>query len=141
NTIPSRNIFLGLMGNGKFLKAGFDEFVVYHRALNATEVGDLYEMGCDDFDTESGILAEGGYRYGFNGMEKDDEVKGKGNSYDFGARIQDPRLGRWLSIDSKLSSSPGLSPYHSLANNPIITIDPDGKENITIVGAQHDNSS
>ena len=38
NTIPSRNIFLGLMGNGKFLKAGFDEFVVYHRALSATEV-------------------------------------------------------------------------------------------------------
>lgn len=30
-----------------------------------------------------------GYRYGFNGMEKDDEVKGSGNSYDFGARIYD----------------------------------------------------
>jgi len=38
NTIPSRNILLGLMGNGKFLKAGFDELVVYHRALSATEV-------------------------------------------------------------------------------------------------------
>jgi hypothetical protein len=34
------------------------------------------------------------YRYGFNGMEKDDEVKnGKGNSYDFGARMYDSRLG------------------------------------------------
>ncbi len=30
------------------------------------------------------------YRYGFNGMEKDDELKGNGNSYDFGARIYDP---------------------------------------------------
>jgi len=31
------------------------------------------------------------YRYGFNGMEKDDEVKGTGNSLDFGARIYDLR--------------------------------------------------
>ncbi len=27
------------------------------------------------------------YRYGFNGMEKDDELAGEGNSYDFGARM------------------------------------------------------
>jgi len=39
------------------------------------------------------------YRRGFNGMEKDDEFKGKGNSYDFGARMYDPRVGRWLTID------------------------------------------
>ncbi|MGM0613621.1 MAG: hypothetical protein ACQESM_08945, partial [Bacteroidota bacterium] len=30
------------------------------------------------------------YRFGFNGMEKDDEVKGGGNSYDFGARLYSP---------------------------------------------------
>ena len=29
------------------------------------------------------------YTYGFNGMEKDDEVKGNGNSLDFGARVYD----------------------------------------------------
>jgi RHS repeat-associated protein len=40
------------------------------------------------------------YRYGFNGMEKDDEIKGEGNSLDFGARIYDPRLGRWLSEET-----------------------------------------
>jgi RHS repeat-associated protein len=39
------------------------------------------------------------YRYGFNGMEKDDEVKGSGNSLDFGSRIYDARTGRWLSVD------------------------------------------
>ncbi len=40
------------------------------------------------------ILAKscaGYYRYGFNGMEKDDEISGSGNSYDFGARTYDPR--------------------------------------------------
>ena len=59
-----------------------------------------------------GVLLDGrtmqgdAYRYGFNGMEKDDEIKGDGNSYDFGARMLDQRLGRWLSIDSKFKSFP-----------------------------------
>ena len=39
------------------------------------------------------------YRYGFNGKEKDDELKGEGNSYDFGARMLDPRVGRWFKMD------------------------------------------
>ena len=34
------------------------------------------------------------YRYGFNGMEKDDEVKGENNSYDFGARLN--KKGRFV---------------------------------------------
>jgi RHS repeat-associated protein len=48
-------------------------------------------------------------RYGFNGMEKDDNVKGEGNSYDFGARIYDPRVGRWLSMDAKSKDYPHSS--------------------------------
>lgn len=65
------------------------------------------------------------YRYGFNSMEKDDEIKGEGNSYDFGARIYDPRIGRWLSMDAIAKSF--ITPYNFAANNPIIFIDPEGK--------------
>ncbi len=36
------------------------------------------------------------YRYGFNGKEKDDEIKGEANSLDYCARIYDPRVGRCL---------------------------------------------
>ena len=68
------------------------------------------------------------YRYGFNKKEKDDEIKGQGNSYDFGARIQDPRLGRWLSIDLKFAKFPNLSPFSFVNNMPIIAIDPEGKD-------------
>jgi len=39
------------------------------------------------------------YVYGFQGQERDDEVKGDGNSYDFLFRIYDPRLGKFLSTD------------------------------------------
>jgi RHS repeat-associated protein len=69
----------------------------------------------------------GNYRYGFNGKEKDDEIKGSGNSYDFGARLYDPRLGRWLSTDPLAAKYPDLSPYNFVANSPLIYIDPDGK--------------
>ncbi|HYG51075.1 MAG TPA: hypothetical protein VD905_09240, partial [Flavobacteriales bacterium] len=54
------------------------------------------------------------YRYGFNGMEKDEEVKGKGNSYTTLYRQYDSRLGRWLSLDPKTLELPWQSPYCSM---------------------------
>jgi len=68
------------------------------------------------------------YRYGFNGMEKDDNIKGAGNSYDFGARMYDSRLGRWLSIDPKVSQYVDLSPYSFAGNTPVWMIDTKGEE-------------
>jgi RHS repeat-associated protein len=69
------------------------------------------------------------YRYGFNGMEKDDEIKGiEGSAIDFGARMYDPRIGRWFSLDPLDEKYPEFSPYNYVANNPIVYIDPDGKE-------------
>lgn len=61
-------------------------------------------------------------------MEKDDEIKGEGNSYDFGARMLDPRVGRWFAKDPKEKAFE--SPYVAMANNPMIYVDPDGKDNI-----------
>ncbi len=69
-----------------------------------------------------------GYRYGFNGMEKDDEIKGSGNSLDFGARIYDPRLGRWMSLDPLAPKYPGMTPYNFVANNPVKFVDLDGRD-------------
>ena len=63
------------------------------------------------------------YRYGFNGMEKDDEVRGNKNSYDFGARMLDPRTGRMLSVDPKADLFPGWSPFSLSQNSPIYLTD------------------
>lgn len=68
------------------------------------------------------------YRYGFQGQEKDDEIKGEGNSYNFGERLLDPRVGRWWSTDNV--EKPWLSPYQFAANNPLNNIDPDGNDEI-----------
>ena len=67
------------------------------------------------------------YRYGFNGMERDDEVKGSGNSYDFGTRMYDSRLGRWLAVDPLFDRNPSTSTFSYVVNNPVIFIDPDGE--------------
>ena len=67
------------------------------------------------------------YRYGFNGMEKDEEFTNSTSHYDFGARIYDGRIGRWLALDPLMERYPNTSPYVFAANNPIILIDPDGR--------------
>ncbi|WP_168732857.1 RHS repeat domain-containing protein [Flavobacterium supellecticarium] len=66
------------------------------------------------------------YRYGFNGMEKDDELKGEGNSITTEFRQYDPRIGRWLTPDPKASLMPFQSPYNAFDNRPTITVDPRG---------------
>ena len=68
------------------------------------------------------------YRYGFNGKEEDDEVKGDGNQQDYGMRIYDPRLGRFLSVDPLSKKFPELSVFQFSSDNPIQNIDIDGME-------------
>ena len=67
------------------------------------------------------------YQYGFNSYERLDEVSGSGNSYDFGERIYNPRLGKFFSIDPKASSFPYWSPYLFAGNNPTRFIDEYGE--------------
>jgi len=71
-----------------------------------------------------------GYRYGFNGKENDNEVKGSGNQQDYGMRIYDPRLGRFLSTDPLTKSYPMLTPFQYASNNLVWMIDLDGLEGV-----------
>lgn len=75
---------------------------------------------------------ESDYIFGFNGMERDDELKGDGASYDFHARLYDPRVGQWLSVDPLMHKFPDVSPYLAFAGNPVNFIDPDGREPIEV---------
>lgn len=55
-------------------------------------------------------------------------MKGEGNSQDYGMRIYDPRVGRFLSVDPLTKSYPFYTPYQFAGNNPILSIDVDGLE-------------
>ncbi len=68
------------------------------------------------------------YRYGFNGKENDNDVKGDGNQQDYGMRIYDPRLGKFLSVDPLFKTYAWNSTYCFAENSPIKYIDLDGKE-------------
>ncbi len=68
------------------------------------------------------------YRFGFNGQEKDNEIKGVGNSYSFLYRIFDSRLGKFLSVDPLAKSFPHFSSYQFAGNSPISAIDVEGAE-------------
>ena len=63
------------------------------------------------------------YRYEFNGHESDDEIFGSKNSYDFGARMYNPLLGRMFSVDPWASKYSWQSPYAYHRNTPIWRID------------------
>ena len=80
------------------------------------------------------------YRFGFNGKENDNDVKGKGNQQDYGMRIYDTRLSRFLSVDPIANSYPMLTPYQFASNTPIQAIDLDGLEAFVIHGTQQAES-
>lgn len=68
------------------------------------------------------------HRFSFNGKENDSEVKGEGNQQDYGMRIYDPRISKFLSVDPLTKEYPWYTPYQFAGNMPIKYIDLDGLE-------------
>jgi RHS repeat-associated protein len=95
-------------------------------------VQDYYAFGMQ----MPGRKSSGGYRYGFNGKENDNEVKGEGNQQDYGMRIYDGRIGKFLSVDPLASKFPWQSPYCAMDNNPILKNDPTGASGEVTINKQ-----
>ncbi|WP_375577558.1 RHS repeat-associated core domain-containing protein [Marivirga tractuosa] len=69
------------------------------------------------------------YRYGFNGKEKDVDFN---NHYDYGFRIYNPRIAKFLSVDPLTKSYPWNSPYAFAENDVIRSIDLEGGEKLIV---------
>ncbi|WP_298892457.1 deaminase domain-containing protein [uncultured Psychroserpens sp.] len=68
------------------------------------------------------------YRYGFQGQEKDDEIKGEGNSINYKYRMHDPRVGRFFATDPLERNYPYYSPYAFSGNKVIAFRELEGME-------------
>lgn len=78
-------------------------------------------------------------RYAYNGMEKNSEWNE--GSYDFGARIYDGRLGRWLAIDPMVFKYPMFSSYCAMGDNPILFVDVEGRSFVVYIVVEKKNET
>lgn len=69
------------------------------------------------------------YRYGYEGQERDDEMKGAGNSLNFEYRMHDPRTARFFAIDPLTKKYPWYTPYQFAGNKVIMAKELEGLEN------------
>jgi RHS repeat-associated protein len=93
-----------------------------------TSISDYYPFGAP---IQGRGYSSEAYRFGFNGKENDGEM----GTQDYGFRIYDPRLGRFLSVDPISASYAWLTPYQYASNRPIAAKDLDGLESEDANGA------
>ena len=86
---------------------------------------DYYPFGMEMVGRSGNV---GEYRYSFQGQEKDNEIKGEGNSINYKYRMHDPRLGRFFAVDPLASKYPWNSTYAFSENKVIAWIELEGLE-------------
>ena len=98
---------------------------VVNASGSVQQVTNYYPFGAPYADTSAATNADF-QPYKYNGKELD-KMHGL-NTYDHGARQNDPILARWDRIDPLCEKYYSVSPYVYCANNPINSFDPNGKE-------------
>ena len=113
----------------------FDNFSVYYKQGPVLEENHYYPFGLSMSGISDKALktnyAENKYRYNGKELQHQEFSDGTGlEEYDYGARLQDPQLGVWHNIDPKAEKHISGSPYIYASDNPVVMIDPNGKDAI-----------
>ena len=94
---------------------------------NVSQRTEYYGFGLPIFKDTSSVATN---KYLYNGKEQQPQTKW----FDYGARMYDPTIGRWMTIDPLSEQSRRWSPYNYVYNNPLRFIDPDGMEGRDVFG-------
>ncbi len=97
--------------------------VVMNASGNAVQVTNYYPSGASLAESPA-QSDQGTQPYKYNGKELDRE--GGWDAYDYGARMYDPAMGRFMTMDPMAEKYYSVSPYAYCGNNPVNRIDPTG---------------
>jgi RHS repeat-associated protein len=100
----------------------FDDFKVTQVKSPVVQMDDYYPFGLafNSYSRENSIPNQ----FKFNGKEQQDELNLL--TYDYGARMYDPALGKWWQVDPLSEKYQSWSPYAYVMNNPLKFMDPTG---------------
>lgn len=109
----------------------FDNLIIVHNNGPLIEETHYYPFGLTissiSASSLNGTIKQNKFKYAGKELEHNEFLNGSGlELYDFGARMQDPQLGRFWQVDPKSETFFNSSPYSYCLNNPIIFVDPDG---------------
>lgn len=112
--------------NNKLIFVVYGDTTLCHAFVTNLKIYTLDSIGtsqhCED------VYGDWDYRYAFQGQERDDEIKGAGNSINYKYRMHDPRIGRFFAIDPLAYYFPHNSPYAFSENRVLDGVELEGQE-------------
>jgi RHS repeat-associated protein len=129
------------VSNESNLPVYFDNLAITHTPGVILEENSYYPFGLVQAGISSKamtIIIKNRYKYNGKELQNGEFADDTGLELeDYGARMYDPQIGRWHTQDPLAFKYFAFTPYNYVADNPIIFLDPDGKE---IIGETRDDA-